>query len=267
MSARVRVARGLLRVGEFVQSLAIMVMRPDDLVEFSRQHYARTGSVEGWADDALVDSGLKADERDLLAAIPDTAGDLLLLGVGGGREAIPLARMGYQVTGVDNVPAMVDRAIENAARRGLSIQGLVQDISQLDVPAGAYNIVWLSRETYSYVPTRARRVEMVRRIARALRPGGWFLCQFHWHARPRPPGRGRFVRRLVAACTLGNLTYEAGDMLRRNVEFVHQFSSKDAVRSELEEGGLTVERIKTGQTYGGSAVCRKSLQADQNAEW
>ena len=54
----------------------------------------------------------------------------------------------------------------------------MQEISRLDVPAGAYDVVWLSRAMYSCVPTRARRVEMVRRIARALKPGGFFLCQF-----------------------------------------------------------------------------------------
>jgi len=266
MSVRVSLARGLLRLGAFVQSLALMVMRPDDLVEFSRQSYARPRSVEGWSEDALLDSGLSSSELDLVAAVSDTTGNLLLLGVGGGREAIPLARMGFQVTGVDYVPAMVDRAIESAARRGLKIEGLVQEISRLDVPAGAYDVVWLSRAMYSCVPTRARRVEMVRRIARALKPGGWLLCQFHWCPSPRPPGRGRFLRRLFAACTLGNLTYEAGDTLWLDVEFVHQFSSEEAIRSELEESGLSVVCIKTGPKLGGSAVCRKSLETGQNPE-
>jgi SAM-dependent methyltransferase len=222
--------------------------------------------VEGWSEDALLDSGLSSSELDLVAAVSDTTGNLLLLGVGGGREAIPLARMGFQVTGVDYVPAMVDRAIESASRRGLKIEGLVQEISQLDVPAGAYDVVWLSRAMYSCVPTRARRVEMVRRIARALKPGGWLLCQFHWCPSPRPSGRGRFLRRLFAACTLGNLTYEAGDTMWLNVEFVHQFSSEEAIRSELEESGLSVVWIKTGPQLGGSAVCRKSLETGQCPE-
>jgi SAM-dependent methyltransferase len=265
VSGRIKLARGLLRLGAFIQSLPVMVMRPDDLVEFSRQTYARPHNVEAWAEDPLVDSGLSDDEQELVAAVPETTGDLLLLGVGGGREAIPLARLGFRVTGVDYVGAMVERAIENAARRGVQIEGLVQEISQLDVPAEAYDVVWLSRAMYSCVPTRARRVAMVRRIARALKPGGRFLCQFHWRASPRPRGRGEPVRRAIAACTLGNLAYEPGDTLWLNVEFVHEFSSEDTIRSELEEGGLSVERIGTSPTTTrASAVCRKVVDGDGN---
>ena len=266
MSIRVRLARFLLQLGDFVQSLAVVVMGPDDLIEFSRQSYDKPQSVEGWAEDDLVDSGLSKDELDLLAAVPDTTGDLLLLGVGGGREAIPLARMGFRVTGVDYVAAMVDRARENAARRGVSIEGLVQEISRLEVQEGAYDVVWLSRAMYSCVPTRARRVEMVRRIARALKPGGFFLCQFHWDPRFRSTGMGLLLRRVVAACTLGNLAHEKGDMLWGNVEFVHAFTSEEAIVAELEEGDLSVVSLQTKQaSIRGGAVCRKSLERGQNA--
>ena len=260
MSVREGLARSLLHLGAFIQSLVVVVMRPDDLVEFSRQGYSKPGDVESWAEDTLVDSGLNAEELDLLAKIPDTKGDLLLLGVGGGREAIPLARMGFRITGVDYVAAMVGRARENATRRGVNIEGLVQEISQLEVPASAFDIVWLSREMYSCVPTRARRVEMVRRITRALKPGGYLICQFRLDPELRRKGKGLFIRRLVAICTLGNLAYEPGDMLWLNVEFVHAFSSKEAIRAEIEEGGLSVECMQTDRSpFKCGAVCKKML--------
>ena len=144
MNLRIRLAFFLLHLGDFIKSLPILVMKPDDLVEFSRQTYAKPQSVESWAEQNLVDSGLGDAEQELLAALPFKTGKLLLLGVGGGREAIPLARIGFQVTGVDYVPALVERAIENAAQRGVVIEGLVQDISRLEVPAGAYDVVWIS---------------------------------------------------------------------------------------------------------------------------
>ncbi len=258
MSWRLRLARGLLRLGAFVQSLPVVIMKPDDLVTFSRQTYTRPDSVDSWAEDELVDSGLRDDELNLLTAVPAKTGYLLLLGVGGGRETIPLARMGFRVTGVDFVPAMVDRAVENAAARGVTIDGLVQEISKLDVAAEAYDVVWLSRSMYSCVPTRARRVRMARRVAQALKPGGVFLCQFHWDPQARHSRMGVLVRRVIAACTLGNLAYEEGDRLWLNVEFSHAFSSEQSIRSELEEGGFSVERMTTDEgSIRGWAVCRK----------
>lgn len=260
MGLRVNLGRALISLGAFIQSLPVMVMRPDDLVEFSRQTYARPHNIEAWAENDLIDSGLSPDEIELLEASPAKNGDLLLLGVGGGREAIPLAQMGFRVTGIDYIPEMVNRAKENTAKRGIHIVGLVQEISQLDVPESAYDVVWISRSMYSCVPTRARRVEMVQRIGRALKQGGVFLCQFQWNPNPKPRGAGERLRRLAALLTLGNLAYEPGDMLWLNVEFVHAFSSEDAIRSELEQGGLSVARIQTSPIRNrGWAVCKKSV--------
>jgi SAM-dependent methyltransferase len=257
MHIRIGLARVLLQLGAFVQSLAVVIMKPNDLIEFSRQTYARSNNVDAWAEDDIVDSGLGDEERALLAAMPTTEGELLLLGVGGGREAIPLTRMGFRVTGVDFVPELVDRAKENCTRRGVTIEGLVQEISQLEVQRGFYDVVWLSRSMYSCVPTRARRVEMVRRVARALKPGGIFLCLFYWDPRLQSR-RGNSLRRIVAACTMGNVAYEMGDILLANIEFVHAFASEDTIRSELEEGGLSVMRIETSNSSPrGGAVCTK----------
>lgn len=48
MSLRISLSRFLIQLGAFVQSLPVLVMRPDDLVEFSRQSYARPHDIEGW---------------------------------------------------------------------------------------------------------------------------------------------------------------------------------------------------------------------------
>lgn len=264
MSFRIKLARYFLRLGSFIQSLPVLVMKPDDLVEFSRQSYAKPQDVEGWAEDALVDSGLHTDELDLISDLPDKTGKLLLLGVGGGREALVFAKMGFQVTGVDYVPAMVERAKENAEKRGIEIEGLVQEISDLGIPAETYDVVWISRSMYSCVPTRARRVAMVRRIAQALKPGGYFLCQFQRGPGEQTSAKGRILRRLIAVGTLGNLAYEEGDILWLNVEFLHVFTSEDEIRSELEEGGLQVLRIQNEvNPVRAGVVCRKDVEPDR----
>lgn len=259
MRPRVGIGRFLVRLGGFIQSLAIMVMRPDDLVEYSRQHYSGLQVVNGWTQQDIVDSGLFSEETALLEELPVKEGRLLLLGVGGGREAIPLARMGFAVTGVDIVPEMVARAKKNAAARGVKIEGLVHEISRLEVTAGTYDVCWLSAGMYSSVPTRKRRVEMLRRIKQVLRPGGYFICQFHWDAREGASRLAAAVRKAFAFFTLGNLWHERGDMLWGNVEFIHAFSSEDELRSEFKETQFKVVHIHIPEKGGinGGAVLRK----------
>ena len=259
MKPRITLGRFLIRLGKFVQSLAVMVMRPDDLVEFGRQMYTRPHNVASWGQPDLVDRGLSPDETALLEHLPHKEGRLLLLGVGGGREAIPLAQMGFAVTGVDFIPEMVEKARENAAQRGVKIEGLVQEISKLDVPTGAYDVVWLCAAMYSCVPTRSRRVAMLRRIRRGLRPGGHFVCQFHWGTQYQHSPKVELARRLVAYLTLGNLSYEKGDMLWFNIEFIHGFLSEEKLRSEVEAGGFEVIHlhISDRMARGGAVLLKR----------
>jgi len=260
MRLRILFGRFLIRFGRFIQSLAVVVMRPNDLVEFSRQTYARENMVEDLGRQDLAYPVLHPDEQALLARLPAKEGRLLLLGVGGGREAIPLTQMGFEVTGVDFVPEMVEKAKENAARHGVKIEGLAQEISKIDVPAGVYDVAWLSAAMYSCVPTRGRRVEMLQRIAKALKPGGYFICQFRWCTSDGSSRQWERARKIVAFLTLGNLWYEKGDTLSNNIEFIHAFSQEDEVRSEFEEGGFEVLHLHiTEEILLGGAVLRKPL--------
>jgi 2-polyprenyl-3-methyl-5-hydroxy-6-metoxy-1,4-benzoquinol methylase len=213
MNVRMVFGKYLVRLGRFIQSLAIMVMKPDDLVEFSRQTYAARKSVEGWGSDELIDSGLDQDEKALLTKIPFRNGRLLLLDAGGGREAIPLAQMGFEITVLDFVPEMVQKTEENARKRGLHLQGVVQEISKLDMPNDSFDIVWLSAAMYSSVPTMKRRIDMLRRIHKILKSGGYFICQFHWMTvNPCTPKVG-FAKKIFSLVSFGNFSYEKGDIL------------------------------------------------------
>jgi SAM-dependent methyltransferase len=260
MRPRIIFGRLLIRFGRFIQSLALVVMRPDDLVEFSRQTYAGEKMVEGFGRQGLAYPGLHDDERALLERLPKKKGRLLLLGVGGGREAIPLAKMDFEVTGVDFVPEMVEKAKENAARHGVTIEGIVQEISKIDLPAESYDVAWLSAATYSSIPTRGRRTEMLQRIGKVLIPGGYFICQFRWATKDGPAHLWQLARKIIAFLTLGNIWYEKGDTLSNNIEFIHAFSQEDEVRSEFAAGGFNLIHIHLAEEILlGGAVLRKPL--------
>ncbi|NIM89669.1 MAG: hypothetical protein GTO17_01830 [Candidatus Aminicenantes bacterium] len=82
-------------LGGYAQPLAVLVIWPDDLVELGRESYSRADLVKHFCDKNLVDSGLNSDETAILEEIPLKRGKLLLLGVGGGREAIHLSRLDF----------------------------------------------------------------------------------------------------------------------------------------------------------------------------
>jgi hypothetical protein len=215
-------------------------------------------SVEGWSEAELVDAGLSEAEKNLLKRVPFRNGKILLLGVGGGREAVPLARMGFDVTGVDFIPALVEKAVENARVRGVSLSGLVQDISRVNVPPATYEIVWLTSGTYSSIPTRKKRGMMLERIRAALVPSGYFLCQFMIERDPGPQAKGEVLRRIFGWLTLGNLGYEKGDRLADSIEFVHFFRTENEMRCEFEETGFEViELFFPDRGVRGGAVLKK----------
>lgn len=256
MSLRIKIAKLLIRLGRFIQSSAVVVMRPDDLIEFNRQHYFKPNNIQVWCDDPFVSSGLTNQEKLLLDKIKLKKGRLLLLGLGGGREAISLAKMGFEVTGVDFVPQMVMGAKNNAEKYGLKISGLVQDISKLDLPEDTYDIAWLSAAMYSCVPTRKRRVGMLKNVFHTLKPGGYFVFEFLWNPQMRVSSKNMFLKKLIAGVTLGNLEYEKGDMLRFNNEFIHSFTSIDEVNDEILQAGFLFINIHAneGNKFAGAVV-------------
>lgn len=76
--------RLFLRAGSFLRSLAIMVMRPEDLIRFARETYQDPAVIAAWGNQEMVDSGLKIDEQELFDELYQKKGRLLLLGLGGG---------------------------------------------------------------------------------------------------------------------------------------------------------------------------------------
>jgi SAM-dependent methyltransferase len=247
----------LVRTGRFIQSLAVVVMRPRDLIEFTRLTYAHPRDIQGWADRDLVDSGLTPAEESLLKKVPLAGGRVLVLGSGGGREAIVLARRGFKVTGIDFVPGMVESAVANARDRGVEIDGLVQDITMLNVPERSFDIVWLTAGLYSLVPTRKLRVTLLKRIGSTLREGGYCICGFYRSGDRRPTSQGAILRKIVQYVTLGNFHYEKGDILLANIEFAHAFSSEDELREEFSRAGFDVLYLYFPREMGrGEAVLR-----------
>jgi SAM-dependent methyltransferase len=229
--------RFLIRLGEAIRNIAVAVMKPDDLIELTRQRYKRAGTVEEWGSEELVAKGLTPLDKDLLEKVPVKQGRVLVLGSGGGREAIALARTGYEVVGVDYNAELSAKALENAAKHGVKIAFLVQEVSALELPSNSFDLAVLFAGMYSTMPTRRRRVQFLKKIASILKPGGYFACQFLFY--PDMNQHLPIILKIFAWLSFGNFWYEPGDRIGISEEFFHVFSSLEELKSEFSEGGFT----------------------------
>jgi SAM-dependent methyltransferase len=249
MRLRIRLSWFFMRLGRFVTSLSLMVMRPDDLLEFSRQKYATDQIVEYWGSDDMLAGGLTPLEEMLVKETGLSGGKVLVLGMGGGREAISLAQKGFTVTGVDYIPAAVAKAKENAARHGVHLEAWEGDYVAMDQPPTGFDLVVLTSEMYSNIPSRAKRLGFLHKIFAALQPGGWFICGFWWDpVLPFSPRVDR-LRKLFAYLSFGNTSYEPGDMLGA-LEFIHAFTSKAELTSEFAAGGFALTHLYVPHEQG-----------------
>lgn len=91
-----------------------------------------------------------------------------------GRVALPLAAQGLRVTGVDITPSYIDEMLGRADRRGLKIRGSVGDMRRIDYENefDAAGNLWTS---FGFFDREADNMLVLRRMYRALKPGGRFL--------------------------------------------------------------------------------------------
>jgi SAM-dependent methyltransferase len=119
------------------------------------------------------------DDLDLyLAMAARTGGPVLELAVGSGRLAVPLAEAGYQVTGVDLDPSMLDRArmAWADARPGVrrttgSLELIEADLVTLDLPQ-RFGLAFIALNSLFQVGPADRQRAALASLARHLRPGG-----------------------------------------------------------------------------------------------
>ena len=108
--------------------------------------------------------------------LADLAGDgpALEFAVGTGRIALPLARRGVAVHGIDMSKAMVARM--RAKPGGEDIGVTIGDFSTTTVD-GPFSLVYLVFNTISNLTTQAAQVACFRNAAAHLQPGGCFVIE------------------------------------------------------------------------------------------
>ncbi len=122
------------------------------------------------------DSGITPPELQafLKGLSPGRAIDL---GCGTGTNLITLARLGWQVTGIDIASRAINQARKKAMQAGVTADLYVGDVSRLDGIFGPYDFVLDLGCLHGL--SEQEKDGYLRQIDRILRPGGiWFLYAY-----------------------------------------------------------------------------------------
>jgi SAM-dependent methyltransferase len=129
-------------------------------------------------------------------------GRAIEFGCGNGRNAIFLARHRFSVEAVDYSRSAIDWASERIAEAGVAVALMRQDVFELELEAGAYDLVY-DAGCFHHMPPH-RRQRYVDLVVAALRPGGWFGVTYntprrwlHLSLRALPDDDGAAVRSLL----------------------------------------------------------------------
>jgi len=100
--------------------------------------------------------------------------NILDLGCGQGRDAIPLARMGYKVTGIDQSSVGIEQMISSAKAEGLNVTGIVADINEFDKYQD-FNIVLLDSMLHFEKNDKKTEIILINKILKKIKKNG-LIC-------------------------------------------------------------------------------------------
>jgi tellurite methyltransferase len=101
-------------------------------------------------------------------------GKILDLGCGQGRDALALAHLRYEVTGVDISEVGIDQMMRDAIQFKLNVKGIISDIYEFPIDS-SFDFILLDSLLHFYKREREKEVALVQRIMNEMRIGA-VLC-------------------------------------------------------------------------------------------
>lgn len=128
--------------------------------------------------DASIYDGLNTHIDDLLFYkrwLPKAKGaSILELCCGTGRLTIPIAKDGYDISGVDYTPSMLEQAKAKASEAGLEIEFVEADIRALDLRK-KYDFIFIPFNSIHHLYRNEDLFKAFQVVKKHLKPGGLFL--------------------------------------------------------------------------------------------
>jgi len=214
---------------------------------------------------------LAAEQARAVVALADPRGRAFLdLCCGPGRHAVEFAMMGYDVTGVDRSPFLLERARRHARAADLAIDWVEEDMRRFVRP-GAFDAACNLFTSFGYFDDPEEDLLVLRNVCQSLREGAAFVIDVigkerlartweNCRATDFPDGATLLMRPFVRAdwCRVENVwTVVKPDGVSRTFRFEHTIYSGRELKERLLAAGFREVRL-----FGNLA----GIPYDQNAE-
>lgn len=221
------------------------LLRFETLGRHMAENWRHFGATQAEPD---VAAGLFNWEKQFYGPFLAAGHRVLVVGCGSGRDLLPLLEQGCRAEGLEPVAACADMARARLAARGLAAPVATADIATAAL-TGRYDVVIFSWLCYSYIPQRARRIAVLRKLVPHLVPEGRVLISYVLAQAPprRAPWR---LARLAAQLSRTDWRPEYGDVFIARpdtgcIHFEHQFAPAE-IEAEARDAGLTVTLHEQG---------------------
>src|ERR687898_2949564 len=146
---------------------------------FGRQPLIDHDNLEAFADPVDYDRQDTSDTGvDFYAALArEAGGPVLEIACGTGRVAIPIARQGFAVTGLDVVPAMLVRARFKAEAAGLAVRWVEGDARTFDLGSERFRLIFLTGNAFQAFLTNSDQEALLGRVRAHLHDEGLFAFE------------------------------------------------------------------------------------------
>lgn len=116
--------------------------------------------------------GNKGNDTEIIENFLNHEDDTLDLGCGYGRTAVPLAKNGYKITGIDSSEKLINEARRYAKEEGVDIKLDVGDMRDLPYENESFDKVFSLWNTFNHLLTKKEQLNTLNEIYRVLKPEG-----------------------------------------------------------------------------------------------
>jgi len=123
---------------------------------------------------------LHLSEKKLFKKYLIRKGKVLDLCCGAGRVAIPLAKMGFDVIGIDINPKMIKAANKIKKKYNIkNVKFVCKDASLMKIKKNYFDYILIMNNSLEHIVSETKRKSVIKKAYDSLKNGGFFITSFH----------------------------------------------------------------------------------------